>query len=106
MIAEDRLKEIVRFHVAHCLDDAEELAMARELLALREANRWVPVSERLPVGEDHLLHCDAKDDALVPWQVVGYWNRLTKCWMVAHCQERELPVTHFRPLPAAPEVQA
>lgn len=72
-----------------------------ELLALREANRWIPVSERLP-------------EAGVPVLVMSrYWcanpfvARLhNEYWEGEPILSRPESVTHWRPLPAPPEQES
>ncbi len=65
-------------------------------------SEWISVKDEIPTGEDHLLFCDSHDGNRA-WMVVGYWNRLTRCWMVACRQQPGLPVTHWMPLPEPPK---
>jgi len=82
------------------LETRAEAAEA-ELAAMKEAERWIPVGERLPnlrcfvlfvaeyFGEKTLFHGARYKDG---WYSVGS----VEC----HCD-----VTHWRPLPAPPEVE-
>jgi hypothetical protein len=66
-----------------------------EFERLREVDRWIPVSERQPKSKD------AVNGMIEVWDEYGpdtmsidyYWEYVTK-------------VTHWRPLPAAPEKEA
>ena len=70
----------------------------KEALRLREAQRWIPVTERLPpVPNRRVCICDlnagltfGSPDACGQW-----WDSVT--------QERLHAVTHWMPLPAPPE---
>lgn len=64
--------------------------ICRELLALREANRWIPVSERLP---------DERALAFTPTQEETVRYRIAP----AGLSRTMIDATHWRPLPAAPE---
>lgn len=66
---------------------------------------WISVEERLPIGRDALLLIDV-GAGNPPHQVVGYWNRLTKSWMIGCVREYDLPVTHWQPLPEPPNAAA
>ena len=72
-----------------------------ELAALREANRWIPVGERLP---------DEYEDVLVV-----YAESVREAYMVLDSDAGPqwhgndwvlLNVTHWRPMPAPPEPEA
>lgn len=77
--------------------------MARELLRRREADRWIPVSEKLPEG-GHAWVIVYADDAI---STMGYdpkngfsdWN-YSPCPNVTISQ-----ITHWRELPEPPEAQ-
>lgn len=64
---------------------------------------WISVEKRKPFGRDALLVLGVGAPEDNPQMVVGYWNRLTDCWMVDSVREYDLPVTHWQPLPAPPE---
>lgn len=75
---------------------------ADEVMALREQLRWIPVTERLPVPGERVLA--ARDDAFVGESYLsesGVWRRYYGAlWVLLGCA----PVTHWMPLPPAPEV--
>ena len=63
---------------------------------------WTSVEDHLPFGEDHLLYVDGGNG--VPGKcIVGYFNRLTKCWMIDCAQQPDIPVTHWMLLPDPPK---
>jgi hypothetical protein len=68
--------------------------MAAELLAAREANRWIPVGERLPTKDDaDMLGHVATMDAIgcigfTEWHRVGEYEDEFKYWIPA---VKELP---------------
>ena len=75
---------------------------AEETMELREKQQWVSVTERLPVPGDRVLA--AKDGAFVGESYLsesGVWRRYYGAlWVLLGCA----PVTHWMPLPDAPEV--
>ena len=76
-------------------------ALTAELAAAREAQRWIPVGERLPevgVRVDILRTCpDGYDYQNGCLTADGYW------WSeILACKLKH--VTHWMPLPPAPEV--
>lgn len=79
-------------------DESEAIAVVlADLARLREAERWVPVTERLP---DDLELVEVKGTSDNPhrhgrdmcWLFNGVWTS----WFVKD-------ITHWRPLPAGPE---
>ena len=69
--------------------------------AAEEETKWIDVRDELPYGEDHLLLLDGEPTRML----VGYGNRVTKCWMVQSVRLPGLPVTHWQPLPAPPVIE-
>ncbi len=63
-------------------------------------DKWAPVEQYQPRGEDHLLLCNGAD---MQFQCVGYWNRMTKAYCVNGEMVDGLDVTHSQPLPALPK---
>lgn len=83
---------------------ADELArLAKENAELREAQRWIPVSERLPENGVTVLVCylgyyDGKPNS----DNVAYMKRGVWLWY-ADDEEMCVQVTHWRPLPELPQ---
>lgn len=79
-------------------DVGDVRSMATELLELREQVRWIPVSERLP---------DHGDSVLVYFgNVTSAFLRDDGWWRSAAILSRIYStVTHWQPLPPAPEVE-
>lgn len=75
---------------------------ADEIMALRGRCRWIPVTERLPVPGERVLA--ARDGVFVGESYLsesGVWRRYYGAlWVLLGCA----PVTHWMPLPDAPEV--
>lgn len=92
-LAADRLEELLN----RCARYSEEIAV------LREQQRWIPVTERLPVPGERVLA--AKDGVFVGESYLsesGVWRRYYGAlWVLLGCA----PVTHWMPLPDAPEVE-
>lgn len=93
-------------NVVQCHNCGEVYVPGSELAALREANRWIPVGERLPkkLGNVEIWR-KMKDGTLVPgvaFVIAG------SGWWVDTSGGRWAPgeVTHWRPMPAPPEPQA
>lgn len=69
---------------------------ADEVMALRERQRWIPVTERLPEKQQRVIvRCEAIGTT-VGWIMFGRW--VTD--LGPGCGD----VTHWMPLPPAPEV--
>lgn len=91
--------------VADAADLIERLTAERD--ALREKQRWIPVTERMPetgvpvlvnyIGTDELPHADG----VVAWTDWGalWWEGS----LVDSESEVTVPITHWMPLPEAPE---
>lgn len=85
-LAADRLEELLD----RCARYAEEIAV------LRERQRWIPVTERLPEKQQRVIvRCEAIG-ATVGWIMFGRW--------VTDLGPGCGGVTHWMPLPPAPEV--
>lgn len=91
----DKIEELVD----RCARYAEEIAV------LRGRQRWIPVTERLPEDRSNVL-------------VVAYWHerwgvymgwcapeRVEWCVHIGIGDRDDVAVTHWMPLPAAPEVE-
>jgi len=70
-----------------------------------EGDGWIEIKgmRDIPVGEDHLLLLGGEREGE---RVIGYWNRLTRGWMVNRVSDSDLVVTHYQPLPAPPTKEA
>lgn len=109
------IAELYRAHDGQSCVDADFIAHARQdipaLLAevdrLREAQRWIPVSERLPELRKPILMCDQDGeitigkyrDEILPYG--GYENRFCKKGVAFRFNENA--VTHWMSLPELPE---
>ena len=75
---------------------------ADEIMALREKQQWIPVTERLPAAGERVLA--ARDGLFVGEAYLsesGVWRRYYGAlWVLLGCA----PVTHWMPLPDTPEV--
>jgi hypothetical protein len=71
----------------------------QELMDLRAAQRWIPVSERLPDNWKSVLTIDISESTR--GVVSAFYNPETLLW-VSHFSD-DLWVTHWMPLPVLPE---
>ena len=78
---------------------SEIISMARELLERRKADRWIPVSERLPDAVDDYLVEIQSARGLAKWRDVKTFADGKFHGM--RCGDN---VVRWRPLPAPPEV--
>lgn len=98
------LNDELRESNAESIKLGAELAQTRtELAALREENRWIPCAERLPEegnANDEKLVYDPYNGVYTAYYRGAWWaNRDTE-----RCGIEYDNVTHWRPLPAGPEV--
>ena len=95
--------DLIEKLAARCARYAEEIAV------LQERQRWIPVEERLPEGDDAVL-------AVVSGKPMENITLIGSVQIASYCAEAgwfitEFPwwdeptVTHWMPLPAAPEVK-
>lgn len=93
--AADRLEELVE----RCARYAEEIAV------LREKVKWIPVTERLPEDDGHYLcRFEFERTGMAFCQTLDYYATDVQ----PHFQYeglRGMRVTHWMPLPEAPEVE-
>ena len=100
----DYMAQKIQHRLNH-MTSGEKFTLYRALASLIKGdpsdpeNVWISVKDHLPYGRDHLLLVSSDG---IDRMVVGYWNRLTKCWMVDCKQDHDLEVTHWRTLPAGP----
>ena len=87
------------------LDKAAEAIerMTAENTALREKQRWIPVTERLPERDVQVLGW-YKDNPFSQYRPeVLAWNG--NGWVFVYAHRYVTNVTHWMPLPKAPEVE-
>ena len=80
---------------------ASEIArLEAERDALRAAQRWIPVGERLPDEEGRyaILYSHSGKSRLTPF--IGDFDPVDQVWRCGLCDES---ITHWMPLPATPE---
>nr|DAT32161.1 MAG TPA: Protein of unknown function (DUF551) [Caudoviricetes sp.] len=92
--AADRLEELV----IRCARYAEEIAV------LRERQKWIPVTERLPEDDGHYLcRYGFKGAGSTFYQTLDYYATDVQPHF-QHEGTHGMRVTHWMPLPEAPEV--
>ena len=77
-----------------------ELAEAEELRKAREAQRWIPVSERLPDKFNRVLALLKGSKFQVVARIIG------GKWVVSWNNDRCPEITHWMPLPEPPKEEA
>lgn len=88
--------ELLQEYVDRCARYADEV------MALRERTRWIPVTERLPAeGERVLAATEGVFSGEAYLSCEGVWMR---SYGVVWVSLADIPVTHWMPLPDAPEV--
>ncbi len=86
--------------VSHRMNKSAILAEYDRLKAIEDAQRWIPVGERLPEDNKDVLVTGSKHAGT---QVAAYYSRTGEFEMI---DESIIRPTHWRPLPEAPEVTA
>lgn len=95
LFAADRLEKLVD----RCARYVEEIAV------LRERQRWIPVTERRPTGDDHYLcRYGFEGGKAAFYQTLDYYATDVQPHF-QHEGMRGMRVTHWMPLPPAPEVE-
>ena len=93
-------------HSFNCLDEYDQqlvdsiASLESENARLKDAQRWIPVSERLPEAYEKVIAL-AKDCMNVDWVLPKELREVGKGAFA-----RLYNVTHWMPLPESPEVQA
>jgi len=79
----------------------EEVESLRsEIDRLREERRWVPVGERLPEEDVHVLAWHSGDECpRVAYRTYGIWKTVA----FNHSDDASIVVTHWQPLPPGPD---
>lgn len=108
---ESRSKRTLLDAAASALEEQRDRCAryAEEIAVLQERQRWIPVEERLPEGDDAVL-------AVVSGKPMENITLIGSVQIASYCAEAgwfitefpwwdELTVTHWMPLPAAPEVK-
>lgn len=88
-------------YLSTALDEIEQLKV--ELAALKEAARWIPVSERLP--EDYtdvlvLWHWDSRPESLV-YDITRKWTDEKS--LIVHDGDYDKNIVYWQPLPGLPQ---
>ena len=74
--------------------------VASEMRRLREERRWVPVGERLPEEDVHVLAWHSGDECpRVAYRTYGIWKTVA----FNHSDDASIVVTHWQPLPPGPD---
>lgn len=95
--------DLIEKLTARCARYAEEIAVAQERA------RWIPVTERLPEEGVPVLINYIGTNGEVYADGVAVWTECGCFWWegsLADCEEDvAVPITHWMPLPAPPEVK-
>ena len=96
-------KEIEWKDMVIALAQRKQTEAEAERDALREKQRWIPVTERLP-ERDVQVHGWYKDNPFSQYRPeVVAWNG--NGWVFVYAHRYVTNVTHWMPLPEAPEVE-
>jgi hypothetical protein len=76
---------------------ADNASLRAQLDELKEANRWVPVTERLPEDSNHVIVMLKRGRV-----DFGYYDTAKEEWWDKY-DDGLMSVSHWRPLPSAPE---
>lgn len=96
-------KEIEWKDMVIALAQRKQAEAETEMDALREKQRWIPVTERLPERDVQVLGW-YKDNPFSQYRPeVVAWNG--NGWVFVYAHRYVTNVTHWMPLPGAPEVE-
>ena len=99
----DLRKEIEWKDMVIALAQRKQAEAETEMDALREKQRWIPVTERLPERDVQVLGW-YKDNPFSQYRPeVVAWNG--NGWVFVYAHRYVTNVTHWMPLPGAPEVE-
>ena len=97
------MSEMNRDKLSH-VDRIEEDALTARIAELEAAQRWIPVSERLPENWKSVLTIDISKSTRD--MVSAFYNPETSLWSThfSMYSDSDLWVTHWMPLPELPIV--
>ena len=82
---------------------------------LKDAQRWIPVGERLPEEDGQYLGCTNTGLVGTHWLIDGHFEVIYSCaqhwlktpdtWTLESVSCNDVYVTHWMPLPSAPEAE-
>ena len=81
------------------LDEVERLQA--ENAALREAQRWIAVGAKLPKWSNYVMAVWNSEG--VAWVGEAFYNATTKLFETSFDQSTDHAITHWQPLPTAPQ---
>lgn len=86
---------------------SEANAMARRLLELEEANRWIPVSERIPMLGDNQIIAEGmlRNGKVVVCECIHITRINGVCFALDRGKYRQLEVMRWREFPAPPATE-
>lgn len=105
----DRIQEITtkceeggiirRIDVKYLL--AQLATLQSENAALREAQRWIAVGAKLPKRSNYVMAVWNSEG--VAWVGEAFYNATTKLFKTSFDQSTDHAITHWQPLPTAPQ---